>query len=75
MKDLAADEGCRVWVTCPACLTYDVDGCYMLGYTGPEIFAQCPSCWFRWWHDSEFTLVSARMPEELWLTDVPDEVA
>lgn len=56
----------RAWVACPRC--HDSAGCrscraartcsehwrYLLGAEGRRIFVQCPSCRYRWWHDTGF---------------------
>jgi hypothetical protein len=52
--DPAANEGARVWTTCPACGTQPPEGCYLLGYTVSAVFVQCPECLRRWYFDTGF---------------------
>jgi hypothetical protein len=52
--DPAADKARRVWTTCPDCGVKDPKGAYMLGYERSLVFAQCPRCFYRWWHDTGF---------------------
>lgn len=54
MLDPAADAGCRVWTTCPKCLINDPDGCYMIGYSVGDIWAQCAYCETRFWFQTNF---------------------
>ncbi|WP_214368657.1 hypothetical protein [Pseudonocardia sp. H11422] len=66
MRDPQADIGRRAWVACPRCA--DHAGCapchdgrscethwrFLLAAEARRIFVQCPGCWYRWWHDTEF---------------------
>ena len=54
VRDPAADEGRRVWATCPACLMADPDGAFMLSYEVGMIWCQCTraQCHYRFYWNS-----------------------
>lgn len=65
MRDHAAQPGCRVWTSCPACGINDPHGAYMIGYDIGNVFAQCTVCSHRFWRATGFGVGGA--PEvELW---------
>ncbi|MDQ2706692.1 MAG: hypothetical protein M3Z25_03260 [Actinomycetota bacterium] len=66
MFDSTADPGRRAWLPCPRCRDDSTcESChggrtcaqhwrYLLGNMGGRVFVQCPSCRYRWWHNTEF---------------------
>ena len=53
MIDPAADPARKIWINCVFCQE-SPGWCYMLDYDGGLVWAQCPRCEHRFWHQTNF---------------------